>query len=51
LTSVRPLVEPRGKAKFCAECGEIATQEALVRVDDESVIIERYCDRGTKNVN
>jgi hypothetical protein len=50
LTRVRPLTEPRGKAKFCAHCGDPATQEALFRVDESVVLIERYCDRCVKNV-
>jgi len=50
LTAVRPLVEPRGKAKFCAHRGNIATQEALFRVDESVILIERYCDRCINNV-
>jgi hypothetical protein len=37
-----PLVEPRGKPKFCAHCGDIATQEALFKVDGSVILIERY---------
>lgn len=50
LTIVRPLTEPRGKAKFCAHCGDPATQEALFRVDESVMLIERYCDRCVKDV-
>ena len=50
LTTIKPLAEPRGKAKFCAHCGDIATQEALFRVDESVTVIERYCDRYIKNV-
>ena len=50
LTTVRPLIEPRGKAKFCAHCGDIATQEALFSVNESVILIERYCERCTKNV-
>jgi len=50
LTAVRPLVKPRGKAKYCAYCGDIATQEALFRVNESATLIERYYDRCIKNV-
>lgn len=50
LTAVRPLLEPRGKAKFCAHCGDIATQKAVFRVDESVTLIERYCDICIKNV-
>jgi hypothetical protein len=51
LTSLRPFAEHKGKTKFCAHCGNVATQEALFKVDDESItLIERYCDICAKKV-
>jgi len=50
LTRVRPLVEQGGKAKFCVHCGHTATQEALFKVDENVIILERYCDTCIKNV-
>jgi hypothetical protein len=50
LTTIKPLVEPRGKAKFCAHCGNIATQEALFKVNESVILIERYCDKCINNV-
>jgi len=44
LTTIRPLAEQGGKAKFCGHCGHMATQEALFRVDESVILIERYCD-------
>jgi hypothetical protein len=49
LTSVRPFAEHRGKAKFCAHCGNVATQEALFEVDEIS-LIERYCEICVKKI-
>jgi hypothetical protein len=31
------------KAKFCVDCGNISTQEALFNVDG-TMLIEKYCD-------
>jgi hypothetical protein len=42
LTSLRPFTEHRDKTKFCAYCGNIATQEASFKVDGAS-LIEKYC--------
>jgi hypothetical protein len=50
LTRVRPLVEQGGKTKFCVHCGHTATQEALFKVDENVIILERYCDTCIKNV-
>ena len=50
LTTIKPSVEPRGKAKFCAHCGNIATQEALFKVNESVILIERYCDKCISNV-
>jgi hypothetical protein len=50
LTTIKPLVEPRRKAKFCAHCGNVATQEALFKVDEDITLIERYCDKCIRNV-
>jgi hypothetical protein len=43
LTSLRPFSEHRGKTKFCADCGNVATQEALFEVEG-ACLIEKYCD-------
>jgi hypothetical protein len=50
LTSLRPFTEHKGKPKFCAHCGNVATQEALFKVDDGITLIERYCDICAKKV-
>jgi len=50
LTSIRPLAEPRGRAKFCAHCGHMATQEAWFRVDESVIVTERDCDICINNV-
>ena len=50
LTTIKPSVEPRGKAKFCTHCGNIATQEALFKVNESVILIERYCDECISNV-
>ena len=50
LTSVRPFTERKGKTKFCAHCGNVATQEALFKVDEGITLIERYCDTCAKKV-
>ncbi|MGB8935426.1 MAG: hypothetical protein WCC17_10020 [Candidatus Nitrosopolaris sp.] len=50
LTSTRPFIEHRGKTKFCALCGSVATQEALFEVDGGVTLIEKYCDTCVKNV-
>jgi hypothetical protein len=49
LTSLRPFSEHRGKTKFCAYCGNVATQEALFEVDGAS-LIEKYCDICVKKI-
>lgn len=45
-TSLRPFVADShtGKTKFCASCGNLATQEALFSFGGGVTIIERYCD-------
>ncbi|MDP9288959.1 MAG: hypothetical protein M3P08_12280 [Thermoproteota archaeon] len=50
LTSVRPFIQSGVKPKFCADCGTLAAQEALFRVDESATVIEKYCDRCIKNV-
>jgi hypothetical protein len=40
---LRPFVYVDGKSKFCVNCGNIATQEALFNVDG-AMLIEKYCD-------
>ncbi|HEY7109799.1 MAG TPA: hypothetical protein VH415_10245 [Nitrososphaeraceae archaeon] len=32
-----------GRHYFCAECGNVATQTALYKIE-HAVIVERYCD-------
>ncbi|MGB8935438.1 MAG: hypothetical protein WCC17_10080 [Candidatus Nitrosopolaris sp.] len=49
LTSLRPFDEHRGKTKFCAHCGNVATQEALFEVEGAS-LIEKYCDICVKKI-
>ena len=49
LTSLRPFTEQRGKTKFCGNCGNVATQEALFEVDGAS-LIEKYCDICVKKI-
>ncbi|MGC1931396.1 MAG: hypothetical protein WA667_20685 [Candidatus Nitrosopolaris sp.] len=49
LTSLRPFNEHRGKTKFCAHCGNVATQEALFEVEGAS-LIEKYCDLCVKKI-
>jgi hypothetical protein len=41
---LRSFVDVGGKAKFCVNCGNVATQEALFSVDG-ATLIEKYCDR------
>jgi ribosomal protein S27AE len=48
-SSIRAFVDVRGKAKFCVNCGNITTQEALFNVDGVT-IIEKYCDKCAKKV-
>ena len=46
---LRPLADVGGKSKFCVDCGNTATQEALFNVDG-ATIIEKYCDKCAKKV-
>jgi hypothetical protein len=48
-SSIRAFVDVGGKAKFCVNCGNLATQEALFSVDG-ATIIEKYCDKCARNV-
>jgi hypothetical protein len=50
LTSLRPFAVHKGKTKFCAHCGNVATQEALFKVDEGITLIERYCDICARKV-
>jgi len=50
LTALRPFTKRKGKPKFCAHCGSVATQEALFEVDEGVTLIERYCDICVKKV-
>jgi hypothetical protein len=49
LKSLRPFTQQKDKTKFCAHCGNVATQEALFQVDGAS-LIEKYCDICVKKV-
>ena len=49
LTSLRPFTAHRDKTKFCAHCGNVASQEALFGVEGAS-IIEKYCDICVKKI-
>jgi hypothetical protein len=49
LTSLRPFTEYKDKRKFCAHCGNVATQEALFEVEGAS-LIEKYCDICVKKI-
>jgi hypothetical protein len=49
LTSLRPFTEHTGKTKFCAHCGNVATQKALFEVEGVS-LIEKYCDICVKKI-
>ena len=49
LTLLRPFTEHRGEKKFCADCGNVATQEALFQVQGAS-LIEKYCDICVKKI-
>lgn len=46
-SSMKPIVEVSGKTKFCVNCGNIATQEALFNVEG-AMLIEKYCDSCAK---
>jgi hypothetical protein len=46
---LRPFVDVGGKAKFYVDCGNKATQEALLIVNG-ATIIEKYCDICAKKV-
>ena len=48
-SSLRSFVDVGGKSKFCVDCGNMATQEALFSVDG-ATIIEKYCDKCAKKV-
>ena len=50
----RPFTEHRGKPKFCAHCGNVATQEALFDVEGASLTEKnkkKYCDICIKKIN
>ena len=49
-TSLRSFADYKGKTKFCASCGNVATQEALFNVGGGVTLIERYCDICAKTV-
>jgi hypothetical protein len=42
-SSLRSFVDVGGKSKFCVDCGNMATQEALFSVDG-AMLVEKYCD-------
>jgi hypothetical protein len=41
---LRPLVGVEGKSIFCINCGNVATQEALFKVEG-AMLAEKYCDK------
>lgn len=45
---LRAYVDVGGKSKFCVNCGNMATQEALFDVSG-AVLIEKYCDTCAEN--
>jgi hypothetical protein len=49
-TSLRSFAGHNGKTKFCASCGNVATQEALFNVGGGITLIERYCNICAKTV-
>ena len=51
-TSLRSFTDDHhtGKAKFCATCGNVATQEAIFDVGGGSTLIEKYCDTCAKKI-
>jgi hypothetical protein len=49
LTSLRPFTAHRDETKFCAQCGNVATQEALFKVEG-ACLIEKYCDICVKKI-
>ena len=49
LKSLRPFTEHRGEKKFCVDCSNVATQEAIFKVDGAS-LIEKYCDICVKKI-
>jgi hypothetical protein len=46
-SSLKPLDDVSGKAKFCVSCGNIATKEALFKVEG-AMLAEKYCDLCAK---
>ena len=40
---LRTFVDVGRKSRFCVNCGNMATQEALFNVDG-AMLIEKYCD-------
>jgi hypothetical protein len=51
-TSLRGFTDAhhKGKLKYCASCGNLATVEALFSVGERVTLIERYCDVCSKKV-
>ncbi len=49
-TSLRSFTANNGKTKFCANCANMATQEALFNVGGGVTLIERYCETYAKTV-
>ncbi|HKG29637.1 MAG TPA: hypothetical protein VKA91_00070 [Nitrososphaeraceae archaeon] len=44
---LRSFVDVGGKSKFCVNCGNVATQEALFNLEG-AMLIEKYCDTCAK---
>jgi hypothetical protein len=51
LRALRPFALHKGKTIFCADCGNVSTQEALIAVDEDITLIERYYDICSRNAN
>ncbi|MDP8941838.1 MAG: hypothetical protein M3222_01665 [Thermoproteota archaeon] len=49
-TSLRSFTTQNGKTKFCANCANMATQEALFNVGGGVTLIERYCETCAKTI-
>jgi hypothetical protein len=51
-TSLRSFTDDHhtGKAKFCATCGNVASQEAIFNVGDGVTLIEKCCDTCAKKI-
>ena len=44
---LRPFIDVGKNTKFCVNCGNVATQEALFNLEG-AMLIEKYCDTCAK---